>query len=78
MPERKSCVVGELEDTWNTRTGEEAIELELDTDVCQGSDNEVNYIEHVQAFLCKFGYKLLRAFARTKPSLRQNLILSRS
>ena len=56
MPERKSCVVGEIEDQWVTSTGEEAIELEMDTDVCKGSDNEVNYIEHVQAFLCKWHF----------------------
>jgi len=51
VPERKSCVVGEMEEQWVTSTGEDAIELEMDTDVCKGSDNEVNYIEHVQAFL---------------------------
>ena len=54
VPERKSCIVGELVDEWNTETGEDAIELTMDTDVCKGTDNEVNYIEHVQAFICKF------------------------
>lgn len=51
VPERKSCIVGELVDEWNTETGEDAIELTMDTDVCKGTDNEVNYIEHVQAFI---------------------------
>ena len=26
----------------------------MDSDICKGTDDEVNYIEHVQAFLCKF------------------------
>ena len=30
------------------------IELEIDTNACKGSSNEINYIEHVQAFISKF------------------------
>ena len=29
------------------------IELEVDTNACKGSSNEINYIEHVQAFISK-------------------------
>lgn len=51
LPERKSCEAGELKGEWNTRTGEEQIELEIDTKACKGSSNQINYIEHVQAFI---------------------------
>merc|ERR550519_287104 len=51
LPERKSCEAGELTGEWNTRTGEQMIELEIDTNACKGSSNEINYIEHVQAFI---------------------------
>jgi len=51
LPERKSCEAGELVGEWNTRTGEQIIELEIDTNACKGSSNEINYIEHVQAFI---------------------------
>ena len=54
LPERKSCEAGELVGEWNTRTGEQMIELEIDTNACKGSSNEINYIEHVQAFISKF------------------------
>ena len=54
LPERKSCEAGELTGEWNTRTGEQMIELEIDTNACKGSSNEINYIEHVQAFISKF------------------------
>jgi len=51
VPERKSCEVGVQEGNWRTETRGDAVELTMDTDVCKGSDNEVNFVEHVQAFL---------------------------
>ena len=56
VPERKSCEVGVQEGNWRTETRGDAVELTMDTDVCKGSDNEVNFVEHVQAFLSKTFY----------------------
>ncbi|CAG5076706.1 Oidioi.mRNA.OKI2018_I69.PAR.g8525.t1.cds [Oikopleura dioica] len=50
-PERKSCIVGEMEIDKMTFTGGEPVEMSFNTDSCAGKSNEVNYIEHVQAFI---------------------------
>lgn len=44
------------EGNWRTESRGDAVELTMDTDVCKGSDNEVNFVEHVQAFLSKTFY----------------------
>lgn len=51
VPERKECVAGEMNGEWRTTTNGEMIELEVDTKACKGSSHEINYIEHVQAYI---------------------------
>ena len=39
---------------WRTTTNGEVIELEIDTKSCKGTSQEINYIEHVQAYISEF------------------------
>ncbi|CAH8824002.1 unnamed protein product [Trichobilharzia szidati] len=51
VPERFHCIAGTFNGRKIARLGE-PIRLELNTDACMGSPiNQVNYLEHVQAFL---------------------------
>ena len=54
VPERKECTAGEMNGEWRTTTNGEVIELEIDTKSCKGTSQEINYIEHVQAYISEF------------------------
>uniref|UniRef100_A0A4W5JQD3 Neuroendocrine convertase 2 n=2 Tax=Salmoninae TaxID=504568 RepID=A0A4W5JQD3_9TELE len=48
VPERFHCVAGSLQDVHKIQSGDKLI-LTISTDSCQGKDNFVRYLEHVQA-----------------------------
>ncbi|XP_064788549.1 neuroendocrine convertase 2 isoform X2 [Oncorhynchus masou masou] len=50
VPERFHCVAGSLQDVHKIQSGDKLI-LAISTDSCQGKDNFVRYLEHVQAVI---------------------------
>ena len=66
------------EGNWRTESRGDAVELTMDTDVCKGSDNEVNFVEHVQAFLSKtfYFYEIFNLYFHSNFSNNLESILS--
>ncbi|XP_013419660.1 LOW QUALITY PROTEIN: neuroendocrine convertase 2-like [Lingula anatina] len=50
VPERFHCSSGTVQGKHKFKTNEPLL-LIIDTDACQDKDNEINYLEHVQAFI---------------------------
>lgn len=50
VPERFHCVAGSLQETHKIQSGDKVV-LAITTDACQGKDNFVRYLEHVQAVI---------------------------
>lgn len=48
VPERFHCVAGSVQETHKIQSGNKLV-LTITTDACQGKDNFVRYLEHVQA-----------------------------
>ncbi|KAK2824374.1 hypothetical protein Q5P01_021549 [Channa striata] len=48
VPERFHCVAGSIQETHKIQSGNKLV-LAITTDACQGKDNFVRYLEHVQA-----------------------------
>uniref|UniRef100_A0AAY4DEQ1 Neuroendocrine convertase 2 n=1 Tax=Denticeps clupeoides TaxID=299321 RepID=A0AAY4DEQ1_9TELE len=48
VPERFHCVAGSVQETHKVQSGEKLV-LSINTDACQGKENFVRYLEHVQA-----------------------------
>uniref|UniRef100_A0A8C2DBY0 Neuroendocrine convertase 2 n=1 Tax=Cyprinus carpio TaxID=7962 RepID=A0A8C2DBY0_CYPCA len=50
VPERFHCVAGSVQETHKIQSGNKLV-LRITTDACQGKDNFVRYLEHVQAVI---------------------------
>uniref|UniRef100_A0A9J8BFC0 Neuroendocrine convertase 2 n=2 Tax=Cyprinus carpio TaxID=7962 RepID=A0A9J8BFC0_CYPCA len=50
VPERFHCVAGSVQETHKIQSGNKLV-LSITTDACQGKDNFVRYLEHVQAVI---------------------------
>ncbi|KAL3874214.1 hypothetical protein ACJMK2_037259 [Sinanodonta woodiana] len=50
LPERFHCTAGTVSTPGAFSTGE-TIRMTIETDACKGTDAEINYLEHVQAFI---------------------------
>ncbi|NP_001135738.1 neuroendocrine convertase 2 precursor [Danio rerio] len=50
VPERFHCVAGSMQDIHKIQSGNKLL-LSISTDACQGKDNFVRYLEHVQAVI---------------------------
>lgn len=50
VPDRYHCTAGTVEGKYSFRTDKPVI-LKIDTDACEGQDNQVNFLEHVQSFI---------------------------
>ncbi|KAF3842016.1 hypothetical protein F7725_023967, partial [Dissostichus mawsoni] len=48
VPERFHCIAGSIQDVHKVQSGNKVL-LTINTDACQGKDNFVRYLEHVQA-----------------------------
>lgn len=50
VPDRYHCTGGTVKGEYNFKSSE-ALLLKINTDACKGQKNQVNYLEHVQAFI---------------------------
>lgn len=50
VPDRYHCTAGSIRDVYSFSSGNSLI-LSIDTDACDGLENQVNYLEHVQSFI---------------------------
>ncbi|KAK3092259.1 hypothetical protein FSP39_000444 [Pinctada imbricata] len=76
LPERFHCTAGSVKQETHFAT-EQPIELHIDTDACKGGENEINYLEHVQAFVTiKSTYRGNIVMFITSPMNTTSMILS--
>lgn len=76
LPERFHCTAGSIVKKMKFGTNE-AITLKIETDACKGTDNEVNFLEHLQAFVTvKSSYRGNIVMHLTSPMNTTSMILS--
>ncbi|XP_033735335.1 neuroendocrine convertase 2-like [Pecten maximus] len=76
LPERFHCTGGSVTNDMKFATNQ-PIQMHIDTDACHGSDNEINYLEHVQAFVTlKSTYRGNVVIFITSPTNTTSMILS--
>lgn len=76
LPERFHCTAGSVKKEMKFGT-EQPIELKIDTDACVGTENEVNYLEHVQVFVTlKASYRGNVVMFVTSPMNTTTMVLS--
>uniref|UniRef100_A0A6Q2X6R8 Neuroendocrine convertase 2 n=1 Tax=Esox lucius TaxID=8010 RepID=A0A6Q2X6R8_ESOLU len=77
VPERFHCVAGSLQEVHKIQSGERLI-LTISTDSCQGKDNFVRYLEHVQAVVTVNGSRRGDLIINmTSPMGTKSILLSR-
>lgn len=76
LPERFHCTAGSIVKDMSFGTNEQ-IALTIDTDACKGTENEVNFLEHLQAFVTvKSSYRGNIVIHMTSPMNTTSMILS--
>ncbi|KAL5008533.1 hypothetical protein ScPMuIL_014114 [Solemya velum] len=76
LPERFHCTAGSVIKKLSFGTND-PIRLEIPTDACRGSKNEINYLEHVQAFITlKSSFRGNVVIHLTSPMNTTSMILS--
>ncbi|XP_076099086.1 neuroendocrine convertase 2-like [Mytilus galloprovincialis] len=76
LPERFHCTAGSVTEKMQFGTNQ-PIQMHIDTDACSGKSNEVNYLEHVQAFVTvKSTYRGNIVMFITSPMNTTSMILS--
>lgn len=76
LPERFHCTAGSVVEEMSFGTNE-PISLTIDTDACRGTENEVNFLEHLQSFVTvKSTYRGNIVMHLTSPSNTTSMILS--
>ncbi|KAJ4948595.1 hypothetical protein JOQ06_020128 [Pogonophryne albipinna] len=77
VPERFHCIAGSIQDVHKVQSGNKVL-LTINTDACQGKDNFVRYLEHVQAVVTvNASRRGDLTINMTSPMATKSLLLSR-